>query len=211
MDADTDLLPFRDGVPEGGEPARRARPAAGRVDDEIRPEGLLRARPQTHAGHARAVRRRRQATGVAAVREPDVRQGAHPLTRDALEQRPGRGEELQLDVLEAEAPATHVEPQRTRAEDARPPCAQLVEGPREQLGQSLKSSRLQHVNVPALRYTLAVPATRDQAVALHNRHLLEPLGQDCGARQPRQAAAEYDRVLTDLHRGSRSHAPDAPA
>jgi hypothetical protein len=84
----------------------------------------------------------------------------------------------------------------------RPLFPQVLEDPGEQLGQSLQSRGQQHVDVASLRHTLAVLAELGQAaVTLYDRDPLEPLRQDCSARQSRQAATKHDRVLTDPRHG----------
>jgi hypothetical protein len=93
-------------------------------------------RAESHAGDSGPVRGGHQAAGVLASQEPDPWPCPHPVTHDRLEERPGRADDVEVVVIEQQAPARDVEADLRRVDDAGVSRPQIVDDPREQFGQA---------------------------------------------------------------------------
>jgi hypothetical protein len=151
-------------------------------------------RAESHAGHSGSVRRGHQAAGVLAFQEPDPWPCPHPVTHDRLEDRPGGADDLEVVVIEQQPPARDVEADVRSVDHAGVSRPQIVDDPREQVGQAHPPCGQQDVDVPSLRHASAMSLDL-QGVTLDDRDPVETLGQSGRRRQSRQAGAQHNRVL----------------
>ena len=201
---DADLEPLLRGRPKPSalEPRRDAAGAPRCRHDEVRRERLLRAAVDTaqdpHAGDVRAVAAGREADGVAAVDQRDVRQRADAAPDVALDERPA-GEDRAgagggaSELVAAQHDAHLVQDVAGR----RPARDQLVVEAGQQPVHARLPEREQRVRVAALRHRPAAAQARRQLVVVDHRDALVSVGERARREQPGDAAAEHHRVFTD--------------
>ncbi len=139
-----------------------------------------------------------QAAGVLVFKEPDPWQCPHPVTHDRLEERPGRADELEVGVIQQQAPVGDVEADLRGVHHAGVSRPQILNDPREQLGQAHQACGQQDVDVPSLGDAPAAFPGLGQGVTLDDRHSVETLGQGRRSRQSRQAGTQHNRVLAHM-------------
>lgn len=209
-----DLLGHRFLIPQALQPQRSARAPAGRIQDQIAGDELLRAgaattfaavlaraaalavRLEPHPDDAAPVGGSDQIGDVVPVDEGHPGQRAHTSTHVAFQQR-APGEQHRLpDRGPADAVPGQKPPHVAQQVAHRSPCGDdLLGQSRKQAVQRPPAAGQQHVHVPSLRHTSPLLRLGREHVPLHDRDAIERFGQRAGGQQSRHARAEHDSML----------------
>jgi hypothetical protein len=144
-------------------------------------------------------------------KEQDPRLCPHPVTHHRLEERPGRADDLEVGVIEQQAPASDVEADLRGVNHAGVSRPKIINDPGEQRVQAQPSCGQQDVDVTPLGDAFAVSPGPRQGVTLDDRHAMETLSEGRRGRQSPQAGPQHNRVLSHMshpvlapcHRGRR--------
>ena len=144
MDADVEALFVGRWAAERGQPPWTSRPTARSVDDQRRVHNDVRVGvrswPQLHARHVRPVGVEEQAIGHGLFDDANVRQLQNPTPHDCLEQRSGRGADLQSRVAQRETAPCDVEADLWCIDDVSALTLQVVDDAGQQPGQGAQAA-----------------------------------------------------------------------